>query len=127
MDADEKKASKLVTEMQLLGHRARLWWDRGPYCCQVFLTEDDSEYAPSLLLSVEDEDSYKLFDRTGAQFGWRWRGSLVGFEDHHLLAGIEQGVAFEFLERRDVSIAGDVAKLVLLLSAGTRELEEATV
>lgn len=88
---DRIKAEDVVDALNDKDANARLFWDRGPYCVQLFLNPDETtEYSPSLLFCVEDSDEYKIADGRG----WEWSGSLFPDEDGEL-----GDVSFHILER----------------------------
>lgn len=119
-DITEVKARALVSACNGLGLAAQYYWDRGPSACQVFLTNDHDEYAPSIFFMLEDSDTYKI-QNNGNLHGWIWHGQLRLGEDLNLpeLSFIES-LDFTILERNHLgddehSTARTINSLVSML------------
>lgn len=122
IDITETKAKALVTACQEQGLDARLFWDRGPFACQVMLTDGyPDDEAPCIFFAVEDSDTYRIpVGNDGKNGGWVWHAQVQMDRDHPSMSDMFD-VGITVVERTWLgdSEATVARKIALFLNAFT--------
>jgi hypothetical protein len=122
-DITRTKAERLVRACNDEGLPAVLHWDRSPWCCKVFLTDDHDEYAPAAFFYVEDTDSCKI-----PNGGWIWQSQIV--IDRELPEQEDlNDISFEILERTwldddELNVARKIALFLSMVDVSAMLISE---